>query len=318
MPMLTVSQWKDARRVDHEQVVFFGHLFNRRTRPRPAYADLKVFDADVMAFAAAQTSWDKIRPLGDIIADANQFIVNAPQNLPPRYLTAVRTLRDAAADEFSTLTDGTITAATLRSDIESISRGAALAPNSVTVHVYAQGSNLSDATLNGRINGHLGEVNRLFNPGDVQVTRLNAALSRISLADSPVDQGGFNEQGRAPFELIRYIKGKNNGADVSVVYTDKFMADDVQGFTCRQGRVYSSAVPVKPIVVVTLNPPGTSTTYDTTLAHELTHGITGEGGHSNEPDSLMAKGAIRNPTAEVSFAMLAWLRSPRPMIKDEG
>jgi len=316
MPMMTIDQWKTARRVDHEQIVMLGHVFNRRSRPRPAYADLKVFDADVIAFGAAQTRWEKIRPLADIIADAALFIANAPQNLQARYLNAVKALRDAAADELGTVTGSNTPPGIMRTDVEALSRGAAMTPKTASLQVYAlvPGTcTMTDGTINGRINSHIAEANRLLNPAGVQATRLNPVLVRIPAQSSgrpTLDNGRFDELRESPFVLVRYIEALNSGAAVSVVYVDRFKEDDVQGFCCRKGGVYSGATPTKPIVVVTLNPPGAgAATYDTTLAHELTHGLTGDGTHANDPDSLMAGGSIRNGTNDVSLGMLAWLRN---------
>lgn len=316
MPMMTIDQWKTARRVDHEQIVLLGHVFNRRTRPRPPYADLKVFDADVIAFGAAQTRWEKIRALGDIIADARLFIANAPQNLQPRYLTAVKALRDSAAAELATVTGADTPPGIMRTDVEAISAGTALTPKTASLQVYALlpgSSTMSDATINGRINSHITEANRLFNPAGVQATRLNSVLGKIPTTYSgrpTLDNGRFDELRESPFVLVKYIEAQNSGAAISVVYVDRFKEDDVQGFCCRKGGVYSGATPTKPIVVVTLNPPGAgAATYNTTLGHELTHGITGDGSHSNDADSLMAGGSIRNGTNDVSLGMLAWLRN---------
>lgn len=318
MPMMTLDQWKNTRRVDHERVVFLGHVFNRRTRPRPDYADLKVFDQDVAGFHAAQAKFDKIAFLGDILADTGRFLANAPKDLEARYLTAARALRDSAEDELTTLCGAANPPDAMSKDIVAMSNATALTPKAVTVKAYScvsGGSAFSSGAIDSRINSHLATANQLFGAAGVQVSRLNPTAAVIpptgTFGGRPIlDQGRFDEIRESAFILVKYINSQGGGATIDVVYVERFKDDDVQGFCCRRGKVYSGATPNRPIVVVTLSPPAAgAATYDTTLAHEMTHALTGEGTHADQPDSLMAGGANRNGTNVMSLAMLSWLRN---------
>lgn len=315
MPMMTLDQWKTARRVDHDRVVFLGKVFNRRTRPRPPYADLKAFDADVMGFHAAQAKFDKIVFLGDILADTDQFIRNAPVGLEARYLTAVRALKDSAQDELARLCNDANPPNQIAQDVVALARGTALAPKTATVKTYycvPPGSAFTRGAIDGTINNHLVTANGLFNPAGVQVTRVNTQALPIpaQFNNRPVlTNGRFDEVRESAFVLVKFLNTQA-GASMHVVYIERFQDDDVQGFCCRRGGTYSGATADRPIVVVTLTPPGAgAATYNTTLAHELTHGLTTEGTHADNPDSLMAGGANRNGTNDTSLALLAWLRN---------
>lgn len=316
MPMLTLDQWKNARRVDHDQMVILGHVFNRRTRPRPPYADLKAFDADVRDYHTTQMKFDKIVFLGDLFVETSRFIANAPPNLPARYLTAARTLRDAAEDELSIQCGATVPAAQRAADILAMANGTALAPKAAGVRIFSlvpQGSAFTADRINALINIHLVSANALFNPAGLTVTRLNDRPLPIpaTVNNRPVlDNGRFDELRESPFLLLKHLNAQRSAANVNVIYVERFKDDDVQGFTCRKGNVYSGSTADVPAVVVTLTPPPAgAATYGTTLAHELGHAIMGEGTHANDPDSLMAGGANRNGTNEMSLAMLSWLRN---------
>jgi hypothetical protein len=315
MPMMTLDQWKNTRRVDHDRMVVFGKVFNRRTRPRPPYADLKSFDADVMGFQQAQGKWEKITCLGDILADCDQFIRNSPPNLEARYTNAVRALQTSAEDELARLCNDANPPNQISQDVVALARGTALAPKACTIKTYyciPPGSAFQRNVIDNTINAHLVTANGLFAPAGMQVGRVNAQALPIpaNFNNMPVlTNGRFDEVRQSAFVLVKFLNTQG-GAAIHVVYVERFADDDVQGFCCRRGNIYSGATADKPIVVVTLTPPGAGAgTYGTTLAHELTHGLTSEGTHAENADSLMAGGANRNGTNDMSLAMLAWVRN---------
>ncbi|HVR87905.1 MAG TPA: hypothetical protein VMU54_26540, partial [Planctomycetota bacterium] len=288
--MMTLDQWKTTRRVDHEQLVFLGHVFNRRMRPRPDYADLKVFDDDVLRFHLSQAKFDKIGYLGDIIADTDRFLANAPKDLEGRYLNAVRALQASAKDELTDLCGATSPPDAMAQDIIALGRAKALTPKAATLKVYSclpSGSTLSTSSIDARINSHLVSANQLFDAAGVQASRINATAIPIpaTFNDRPfLTNGRFDEVRESAFVLVKYCNSQGGAAAIHVVYVDRFADDDVQGFTCRRGKIYSGATADRPIVVVTLTPPVAGAgTYTTTLAHELTHALTSEGTHADLP-----------------------------------
>jgi hypothetical protein len=100
------------------------------------------------------------------------------------------------------------------------------------------------------------------------------------------------------------------GAGVDVVFLQEYDQNDIQGRAFRVGQNYNGFSPNRPIVTARTTPAvGGAPTHPTTLLHEICHAISSNGDHIQDPDNLMANGAIRNGRNLLSSGQIGWYRN---------
>lgn len=319
--MMSLSAWKNSRRVDHLDLKLFHMRFrakNANNRP-----DLKIFDAMLMRLTAAQNDYDRVVQLGAIIAASSNLIAGLA--VPPlRYQNPVAALRADAVNDMN-LICGAGSAVQRDQDIVNMSNNIALGVKTVAINTYfiaAVGGN-APGGIDQLIDDHINDANHLasYISAGLRVARTNAQVAVITqnngqsiLPTTGPDTGNFQEGKRSIYELILYMNSLGgNGTSVDVMYVDELSANDVQGFTARTGptAVYSGVKPAhRPIVFVrsTASPIAVINTYPTTLAHELGHALSDSGAHSLDGLDLMSSGAIRQMTNNLSLGVKAWFR----------
>jgi hypothetical protein len=326
--MMTLAVWKNTRRVDH---VDLGK-FHIRWRSKPSdLADLKVFDADVTAFAAANNNFDRVTVLGRLLQQTTAYRTLGPNVFPDRYSNAVNALHMAVTNDLNQIC-GALQPARTADILAASSVHPVLAPKNVALNIFylvpvgAAPSALELLGVDVRISAHINQANNA--PGYEQagitfyrtnaaavVARQTAAGQSILLpvaADVPVaSRGRFADGGNGGPRLITYCNASGGAAkSIDVVYLDHYDQADVQGRTFRAGVDYGGSIPARPIVTVTLNPPADgNATYPTTLAHELGHALTSDPDHSLDASCLMAGGAIRNGNNTLSPGLIGWFRN---------
>lgn len=322
--MMSLAQWTTTRRVDH---VNLGVAHPRVRGQSQGLTNLKVFDADVAAFAAATNNFDRVSILGRIIQQARAYLGLPANTVAQRYVQAVNTLYQSASVDFNRLT-GAAYQALRNADLAALATGRALAPKNITLNIYylaPQGAAPALGPTDAVIDAHILHANNaVYQRASITFVRANAvaivatqtAANESILAPAipavPLAlQGAFADGGQGGPRLITYCNATLVAANsIDVVYCERYDQNDVMGRTFRAGQDYNGTIPARPIVTVTLNPPpGGIATYPATLAHELGHALTGEPGHSIDANNLMAGGAIRNGNDTLSDPQLAWFRN---------
>lgn len=324
--MLTLAQWKDVRRVDHADL---GLTHPRIQAQAPGVPALDGFDADVTACAAATNDFDRVGALGRIVARARTGYLDVPAAaMPQRYAAAAVQIYDAARADLSAICLPAYQVARTK-DIVDLANAAALAPKAVQINVFylaPVGAAPAVAAVDAVVNNHIGAANNAagYQRAGISFVRTNAhavvatqtaagdSLLLPAIAAVPAAmRGKFADGGVGGPRLVIYSNASGGAAGtIDVVYLDHYDQVDVQGRTFRAGADYAGQTPTRPIITVTLNPQApVAPTYQTTLAHEMGHALTGYSDHSVDPNSLMAAGAIRNGTNAMTDGMIGWFRN---------
>ena len=326
----TLDQWKQARRVDHLQINILGAKFNPRFRDPQGRPDLKVFDAQVAAFWAADNNFDKVSALASIVADTSDYIggfvaLPNPGGQDNRYLTPVQGLQAQAQGELNLICGGG-TAVQRDQDIVNLNNAVVPAPKVALVNVYYIGVHGSPApnlaAIDAFIDNHINVANGLacYTTARLTIARHNPNATLITdfngesiLYTDQQNAGLFHEGARSIFLLIGLLNGlaPAPAGRIDLVYHEGFVADDVQGFTARTAGLYSGRTPnARPIVLVRRTPgPGGALTHPTTLAHEMGHALCECGQHASNANDLMSGGATRNGVNNLSIGQMAWFRN---------
>lgn len=324
--MFTLAQWVSLRRVDHASLPAFNlnqgfHIAHPRYRNRGVgtHPNLKTFDQYLTAFAAANNDQDKVGILGTIIFQADQFL--AAGGHAARYDNPVQQLYNTAVADMTQICGAGQAQRT--ADIVAAGAGNAIAARTVTVNVFVLTTvGGPQPAVNATINAHINNANNSqgYIAAALTVNRSSPNIQYVSSHNGqsilltsppapPTMAGKIQDSQQGGVRLIHVCNAAALGGQVDVVYVPDFDQNDVQGRTFRAGQNYLGAVPVRPIVTVTLNPPaGPPPTYPTTLAHELGHALTGDPNHSNDANNLMAGGAIRAGVDNLNLGQIAWFR----------
>lgn len=344
--MLTLTQWKQSRRVDHFTVV----SRNVRYRGHPD-TQLKAFDQLVTDYHAALADHARFIALGEIIARATAFGTGVHT---ARTKTPVAALAAAAEQSLRLLlarcdvnADGAV--AELRSD--PATWGARRARVNTWIVVPDADRNQSFAHIDRMIDLHLRDANALYSAQGMQltVTRRNAVspvASRIDdkveptrenslldftpdantlsagmrpyLAQFQASAGKFSMDARS--RVATWLNGKAMPADtIDLVYVPSFAEDDAQGLTTRPNSGGLQTTPKRPYVTIGWDPldaalfPTAAITFPTTLAHEFLHALMDEGSHTGDANNLLAGGSNRNGTNVISTAQMAIARNSTHM-----
>lgn len=278
---MTVAQWMNARRVDHATLLGF----HPRVRGQAAGApNLKVFDADVAAFAAADNDFDRVSALERIIRQARVHLNVPANNALRRYTAAINALYQSASLELGQIC-GAAYQPSRNIDLAALAAHNALAPRNLSLNVFylaPVGAAPAVGPIDAVINNHIQNANNAagYQAANITFARTNPAATvaaQTAAGDSlllpaipavPVaHQGAFADGGVGGPRLITYCNASGGAANsIDVVYLDRYDQPDVQGRTFRAGANYNGAVPARSIVTVTLNPPpGGAATYPTTL-----------------------------------------------------
>lgn len=321
--MLSVAQWQDARRVDHLNIPVLN--FNPRFRARNPNLrpDLKMFDPLVQDYAGAATELDRVIILGDIMDLTTGFLGNNPA-VANRYLQAVQTLQNAAIQDLNLKFPATANA--IRQDIVGVSNGQPLAQKNININVYyidVVGANPVLLPIDNAINQQITTANNspAFQAARITVHRTNGVATLISETaahesilltspPAPVNMAGKLQDSTDGGTRLITVLNAAGGAGVNVVFLDEYDQNDIQGRAFRVGQNYNGASPTRPIVTVKLTPAvGGNATHGTTLLHELCHAISSNGDHIQEPDNLMAAGAVRNGRNQLRCGQIGWYRN---------
>jgi hypothetical protein len=340
--MLTVTQWKQARRVDHVKVA----AFNIRYRGNPDL-QLKAFDQLVTDYHAGLTDQARLIALGEIIASATAFAAGAHTAQTQTPVAALATAaeqdlrlllagRDVAADgavgELRAL-PATWGARQVRVNTWIVVPDAQRAQNfshidaMIDAHLLAanqlyagQGMRLSAVRRNA-----VSTVSSRADP-NAEATRTNSLLDftpdptslpdglRPFLAQLQASAGTFSMEARS--RIAAWLNTKAMPAStVDLVYVPAFAEDDAQGLTTRPHSTGLATTPDRPYVTIGWNPlsavafPTAAVTFPTTLAHELLHALMDEGTHTADANNLMAGGSNRSGTNVISTAQMAVARN---------
>jgi hypothetical protein len=324
--MMTIAQWVSLRRVDHLSLPALSinrgfHIAHPRFRKWGAgnHPNLKVFDQYLIAFTAANNDQDRAGILADILVQADQFLAGGHDQ---RYTAPIHQLRNTAIADLTQICGAGQAQRT--QDIRDIAAGNQIAGRTVTVNVFCLipvGG--QQPNVDGTIDAHITNANnsQAYQDADITVVRANNNCQYVSshkgqsilLTHPPAPQnmaGKLQDSAQGGARLIGACNANALGGQVDIVYVPGFDQDDVLGRTFRAGQNYYGAVPARPIVTVTLNPPNNPqpATYPTTLAHELGHALTGDPGHSLDANNLMASGAIRAGVDDLNGGQIAWFR----------
>ena len=340
--MWTVTQWKQARRVDHFRVL----SFNIRYRGNPDQ-QLKAFDQLVVDFHAATTDHARLVALGEIIAGATAFGVGAHT---PQTHTPVAALANAAEQDLRLLLAGRDVNADLTvGDLRALPVTWAARRLRVNTWVVVPDAQRHQhfANIDAMIDAHLLAANTLYAAQGMaltvvrrngvstvssrvdptqEATRTNSLLDftpdpltisdglRPYLPQLQASAGKFSMDARS--RVATWLNGKAVPANtVDLVYVPTFAEDDAQGLTTRPHSTGLATVPHRPYVTIGWNPlnaatfPTAATTFPTTLAHELLHALMDEGTHTGDANNLMAGGANRNGTNTIGMGQMAISRS---------
>jgi hypothetical protein len=318
--MMTLAQWKDARRVDHVSIPVINT--NMRFRDPNQRPDLKMFDPLLTAFATAPTELDRVMALGDILDLTAAFLGNAGG--ANRYQTPVQALQNSATQDLNARFG--LYANAIRQDIITFANGQALTQKHLNVNVYfiaPVGANPNLGPIDAIINGHIATANlsSAFQDAHVTVARTNAVATVITqnaanesllLTDPPAPNnmaGKFQDSSDGGAKLIQ-VSNASGAAGVDVVYVDEFDQNDIQGRTFRVGQNYFGETANRPIVTVRVTPAvGGMATHATTLVHELGHAVSSNAEHTNDGDNLMASGAVRNGNNRLKSSQIGWYRN---------
>jgi hypothetical protein len=334
--MLSLAQWKDARRVDHltlpavsiSQGFYFAHPRFRRLGAN-ARPDLKTFDQFVINYPNATNDFDRVGILGDVIGAATLFLNNPPANAAQRDTNAVQQLLNAARQDLGGFVGATQLADAVL-DIVAVAQGQPLAAVQVTVNVVyvhpagaapAGGAlNAIDATIDQQING--ANATQALQDAALTIVRANAVAllhdsdngHSILLTSPPAPAnmaGKLQESAQGGMHLVTLCNTLPAGAGpqrVDLVYVPDFDQNDVSGFTFRVGRNYYGASPARPIVTITMNPPAAGGNPNETVAHEMGHALCNCGEHTPDANNLMAAGSARL-NVQLSAGQIAWFRN---------
>jgi hypothetical protein len=340
--MLTATQWKQSRRVDHFKVA----SFNIRYRGAPD-VQLKAFDQLVTDYHAALSDHARIIALGEIIARATAFgagVHTAQTHTPVTALAVVaeQDLRLLLAGR-DVNADGAV--AELR--VLPNTWGARQVRVNTWIVVPDAQRNQNFAHIDAMIDAHLLAANQLYAGQGMQLTvvRRNAVSTVSSRADANAEATRTNSlldytpdpatitDGLRPFlaqlqasagkfsmearsRIAAWLNAKAVPADtIDLVYVPTFAEDDAQGLTTRPHSTGLATTPDRPYVTIGWNPlnamafPTAAVTFPTTLAHELLHALMDEGTHTADANNLMAGGSNRNGTNVISTAQMAIARN---------
>lgn len=316
--MLTLDQWKTARRVDHTSILGF-HPRYRNPAGRP---DLKPFDALVTACHTATNNFDRVTALGALLAAAQAFHM-AAGGAAGRYRTPVQNVLAQAVQDLNVIC-GAAQGHGRNLDIIRAATGQPLVQKTITANVFyiAQvGAAPVLAPIDAIIDAHILTANTLasFVAAGIRVQRSNAAATVVTnhggdsillTAPAPLAMiGKFQDSAAGGERLIAECGAIPRAGRVDIVYVDEYDQADIQGRTFRAGQNYNGAVPVRPIVTVRLTPAaGGGASHPTTLVHELGHALTGDSGHSADAAMLMASGNIRGAVNDLSPGHVGWFR----------
>jgi hypothetical protein len=326
--MMTLAVWKNTRRVDHQEILGFHPRVRALASPQ---ANLKVFDADLIAFGLANNNFDRVTILGRLLQSTRNYLALPDNTVPDRYKDAVRALVIAVMNDLNQICGGA--SPPRAADIISLGDPhPALAQKNVSLNIfYLVPANAAPAfgavaAVDTLVNTHITNANSAagFQRANITFARTNAVAtlaSQTAAGDSillpavpavPVNQRGkFADGGNGGPRLITYCNASAGAANsIDVVYLDNYDQADVQGRTFRAGVDYGGSTPARPIVTVTRNPPADGVaTHPTTLAHELGHALTRDPDHSHDANNLMAGGAIRNGSNRLSDGLIGWFRN---------
>lgn len=316
--MITLDQWRTARRVDHTWL--FG--YHPRFRNPAGHPNLKGFDALVTACHAANNTFDRVTALGALLAAAQAHQV-AAGGVAVRYRTPVQNLIAQAAQDLNVIC-GAAHAHARNLSIVRAAAGLALAQKTITANVFyiaPVGAAPVPAPIDAIIDAHILTANTLgsFVAAGIRVQRSNAVAtvltnhggqSLLLTAPAPLAMiGKFQDSAAGGERLIAECGAVPRPGRVDIVYLDEYDQADIQGRTFRAGQSYGPAVPVRPIVTVRLTPAaGGGASHPTTLVHELGHALTGDSGHSADAAMLMASGNIRGAVNDLSPGHVGWFR----------
>jgi hypothetical protein len=323
--MYTLGQWQDIRRVDHFKFVGVSfsrgfYIANPRWRQFDANdrPDLKGFDQYVTAFNLAQSPFDRMSALGEIISLGYHFIQGrqAPAQANDRYNNAVDALYNRAIIDMNLIaghlrqqamehhiTGVARPARTIQVNVLLIKPSAVAAPagDAITINAQIANANASAAFQNAQI-----AVNQVG--GIVQVHEDAHHQSFLLGAAAPLHvRGTFQDSAVGGDRLIDYCNGLPRTADMDVVFVDGFDQADVQGRTFRAQNDYNGHTALRPIIAIRLTPVvGGAATHPTTLVHEFGHALCSEPSHSADANNLMAGGANRTGIDNLSAGLNAW------------
>jgi hypothetical protein len=323
MLMLTFAQWQHTRRVDLVNIPIVNFHPRFRSRNPNQRPDLKIFDPLVQGYSAAATELDRVIILGDILDLAAAFLANN-QGGAQRYLQAVQTLQIAANHDLTQKFGGSANA--IRQDIVAAANAQGLAQKTIRINVYyldAVGANPNLGPIDAIINTQITSANtsQAFQTARLNVVRINANAALISetaahesilLTHPPAPQNMAGKLQDSTTGGDRLITALNaiGGAGVDVVFLQEYDQNDIQGRAFRVGQNYNGFSPNRPIVTARTTPAvGGAPTHPTTLLHEICHAISSNGDHIQDPDNLMANGAIRNGRNLLSSGQIGWYRN---------
>ena len=324
--MMTLPQWQHTRRVDHVSVPSVSlsqgfRLAHPRVRSSPGGLDLKMFDADVAAFARATNNVDRVGILGRIIECSSAFLALPLAAAPQRYRQAVHALYQSAQLEMNQICGGAVYQPLRTQDLVMATHQTVLPPKTVHLNIFYLapiGTIPLVGPIDRTINTHIAQANTCpgFQVAGLTWQRNNPAAQVVT--QSPTGQpilnpanGQFSDGSTGGERLIAYCERfvPPSATSIDIVCVEHYDQADVQGRTLRSGHDYNGSIPRRPIVTITMNPPGRGAlTYPTTLAHELGHALTGEPAHSADPNNLMAEGANRNGRNHLTPGQIGWFR----------
>ena len=326
--MLTLSQWKNVRRVDHITLPSFSfrrgfYWAHPRVRGPQRRPNLKIYDPWVGAFNMARNNIDKMTQVGSIVKAAAEIIAQRDTDgYQDRYYAAVNTINNHALAEINGIC-GPGTQQNAENYITNQNRPARTI--SVNIIILTSHGNLPPHGILGDITTHIAAATGVFQAANITVNRANLVNTHLTQfqgesitltqPDFPLQVVGkvLPASPKSGGRLIGYCNslGNANGARcIDVVYIPDFELSDVAGMTLRAGNQYcQGGTPNRPIVLINSNPSQALIArggIDTTLAHELGHALSGYGSHSANADNLMAGGDARNGTNNLTLGQKAW------------
>jgi len=315
--MLTLAQWRRARRVD---------LFARVRFRGDSDPHLKAFDDHVEAYHHVVNAnyQDKVGIIGKIMNGCHSYLGATRKD---RYRDVIVDLREAAGNELGALILGQ-RAPNVRMEAALGMRTGLFTPKTVLLNCFVVRRPSDAASVAGvdtLIDEHIENANEILSGARVTIVRNPArqATTTVTQVD-PKGSGdlnsilhpkatGFDDHGRGRMSayFAREVDHAVSPHTINVVYVPNFAAAlAAQGVTTRPSTTGISPAPARPFVTVS-EAPVHGPTYPTTLAHELVHVLTGSPDHSGDSHNLMAEGAMRTGTNRLSLGQIALLHASR-------